>query len=140
MRHPVKCIGCRTPNGIPYLQPEIALLYKAMRLRQMDEQDFQQVLPYLNCQRRAQLAKDILPFSPDIRGFHNLGPMDDSRTGDLVFRTAIHSKGGMGPRLNSKSFRGIQIRAARRGGCDWTCRAPVMDETLWPGAAFRPEA
>jgi hypothetical protein len=63
VQHAVKDIGGRTSDGIPYLRPEIALLYKAARLRQVDEQDFLRVLPLLTAQQRAQLAQDIHHFS-----------------------------------------------------------------------------
>jgi hypothetical protein len=61
----VQRIGGRTPEGIFYVQPEIALLYKAVRMRQVDEQDFLRVLPHLAPQQRAQLTGDIVRFSPD---------------------------------------------------------------------------
>lgn len=64
VQHPLKRIGSRTPDGISYLQPEIALLYKAARLRQADEQDFRRVLPHLASEQRAQLAEDVIRFSP----------------------------------------------------------------------------
>jgi hypothetical protein len=48
-----------------HLQPEIALLYKAARMRQVDDQDFQRVLPHLASKQRAQLTEDILCFSPE---------------------------------------------------------------------------
>jgi hypothetical protein len=65
VQHPLKCVGGCTSDSFPYLQPEIALLYKAARLRQVDEQDFLRVLPLLTTQRRVQLAQDILQFSPE---------------------------------------------------------------------------
>lgn len=64
VQHPVESIGTRTPDGIPYLQPEIALLYKSARLREVDEQDFRRVLPHLSRRQRAQLAEDLRRFSP----------------------------------------------------------------------------
>jgi hypothetical protein len=65
VQHPLNCIGGRTANGICYLQPEIALLYKAARLREVDEKDFRRVLAHLGSEQRAQLSKDILLFSPE---------------------------------------------------------------------------
>ena len=65
VQHPLEQIGARTSDEIPYLQPEIALLYKAARFREVDEQDFLRVLPLLNHQQRAQLAQDILRFAPE---------------------------------------------------------------------------
>jgi hypothetical protein len=64
VKHPVNCIGDRTKDGISYLRPEIALLYKAARLREVDEQDFLRVLPLLVDHQRAQIAGDIAHFSP----------------------------------------------------------------------------
>jgi hypothetical protein len=65
VRHPVQRIGGQSLDGIPYLRPEIALLYKAVRLRQVDDLDFRHVLPHLPSNQRAQLARDILAFSLD---------------------------------------------------------------------------
>lgn len=63
VQHPLKSIGGRTADGIFYLQPEIALLYKAARLRQVDDQDFRRVLPHLVSKQRAQLTEDIVRFA-----------------------------------------------------------------------------
>lgn len=65
VRHPLEEIGARTPDGVFYLRPEIALLYKAARLREVDEQDFRRVLPHLDPAARGQLARDIVCFSPE---------------------------------------------------------------------------
>jgi hypothetical protein len=59
VQHPLTHIGASTSDGIPYLQPEIALLYKAARLRDLDEADFRRILPHLASGQRAQLAADI---------------------------------------------------------------------------------
>ena len=45
----------RTADGIPYLQPEIVLLFKAKAARPKDEQDFAAVLPHLDGSRRLWL-------------------------------------------------------------------------------------
>lgn len=45
-----------TQNGIPYLQPEIQLLYKAKGLRPQDQADFDAALPLLDERRRAWLT------------------------------------------------------------------------------------
>jgi hypothetical protein len=60
VRHPLQHIEGRTPQGIRYLKPEIALLYKAARMRDVDVQDFRRVLPHLGRDQRLQLAADIL--------------------------------------------------------------------------------
>ena len=65
VRHPLTHIGRTTPDDIPYLQPEIALLYKAARRRELDEEDFRRVLPRLSSGQRAQLAADIMHCWPE---------------------------------------------------------------------------
>lgn len=64
IKHPVNSIGDCTKDGIFYLRPEIALLYKAARQREIDDQDFPRVLPRLADHQREQLACDLLRFSP----------------------------------------------------------------------------
>jgi hypothetical protein len=46
----------RTPDGVPYVRPEVALLFKAKAARDKDEVDFEAVLPRLEASRRALLA------------------------------------------------------------------------------------
>ncbi len=45
-----------TDDGIPYVIPEVALLFKAKHLRQKDQLDFTNVLPALGPDRRDRLA------------------------------------------------------------------------------------
>ncbi|MGW8566654.1 nucleotidyltransferase domain-containing protein [Isoptericola sp. NPDC055881] len=45
-----------TADGVPYLQPEIQLLYKAQGLRPKDQRDFDATLPALDRGRRSWLA------------------------------------------------------------------------------------
>jgi hypothetical protein len=49
-------IGYVTDEGIPYLAPEIQLLYKARSPRPKDEADFARVLPYLDQRSRRWLT------------------------------------------------------------------------------------
>jgi hypothetical protein len=65
VRHPLPHIEGRTQDGICYLKPEIALLYKAARMREVDVQDFRRVLPHLGSEQRSQLAADILLCWPE---------------------------------------------------------------------------
>lgn len=46
-----------TGDGIPYLRPELVLLFKAKHARPKDEVDFAAVVPRLTDGRRAQLAE-----------------------------------------------------------------------------------
>jgi hypothetical protein len=63
IQHPLAKIGAVSSEGIPYLCPEIALLYKAARLRDVDEQDFQLTLPQLKPGQREQLSADLQIFN-----------------------------------------------------------------------------
>ena len=45
----------RTPDGIPYAQPEVVLLFKAKATRPKDDLDFETVLPHLDVDRRTWL-------------------------------------------------------------------------------------
>jgi hypothetical protein len=73
VQHPVQTIYGRTPEGIWYLQPEITLLYKAARMREVDVQDFQRVLPRLASGQRVQLGEDIISCWPQHPWLDELG-------------------------------------------------------------------
>jgi hypothetical protein len=55
VRAPLTHIGAVSPGGIPYLAPEIVLLYKAVAPRPVDEVDFRAALPALGERQRAWL-------------------------------------------------------------------------------------
>ena len=61
---PLAAIGCVTPEGIPYLAPEIQLLYKAKGLRPKDDVDFTQALPLLDQKRRQWLKNAVATVHP----------------------------------------------------------------------------
>lgn len=56
---PIAAIGRATADGIPYLEPEIQLLYKARGLRPKDEVDFTHALPTLDQERRRWLRQAL---------------------------------------------------------------------------------
>jgi hypothetical protein len=64
IRRPVTTIGDRTAEGIPYLAPEIQLLYKAKGLRPKDEADFRHTLPMLPWDRRSWLRDAMAQVHP----------------------------------------------------------------------------
>jgi len=64
IRRSVDAIGCVTDDGIPYLAPEIQVLYKAKGLRPKDEADFLEVLPALDQERRQWLSNAIAVAHP----------------------------------------------------------------------------
>ena len=71
IRLPLAEIGLRTPAGIPYLRPELALLFKSRRTRERDATDFETVLPRLDeraCGRLAAWLPDGHPWRNRIAG------------------------------------------------------------------------
>ncbi len=76
-RHPsiglhARDIGRVTVDGIPYLRPEIQLLYKSKAARPRDETDFITVLPWLDPGQRAFLAAGLWTVSPGHRWLERL--------------------------------------------------------------------
>jgi hypothetical protein len=57
LRLPYEAIIERTADGIPYLMPELVLLFKAKDTRPKDHADFQGILPLLSRQRRESLGR-----------------------------------------------------------------------------------
>lgn len=56
IRLPYDEVICRTAEGIPYLAPELALLFKAKHARPKDQRDFEGVVPELSRAQRERLA------------------------------------------------------------------------------------
>lgn len=65
VRLPLDALGRSTPGGIPYLRPEVILLYKAKQPRAADEQDARAVIPRLSSTQRAWLAEAIAQDMPN---------------------------------------------------------------------------
>jgi hypothetical protein len=61
---PLREIVRRDPEGIPYLAPEVQLLYKAQRPRDEDAADFAQVLPHLEPDARDWLLAALTRSDP----------------------------------------------------------------------------
>lgn len=57
IRMPYGDIIRHTPGGIPYLTPELVLLFKAKDVRSKDQADFTSTLPQLTPDQRGTLAK-----------------------------------------------------------------------------------
>ncbi|NVB83673.1 MAG: amino acid transporter, partial [Kofleriaceae bacterium] len=53
-------LGDRTGEGVPFLRPEIQLLYKSKRVRTKDEADFRVALPLLGDPARAWLRDALM--------------------------------------------------------------------------------
>ena len=59
VRLPLVALGGRTSDDIPYLSPEVILLYKAKSLREHDVRDFRIALPKLDPAARSWLRSAI---------------------------------------------------------------------------------
>ena len=61
-------ISLKTESGIPYLAPELVLLFKSRNTsnqeRAKDQSDFENVLPQLDAERRAWLRWALIATSP----------------------------------------------------------------------------
>jgi hypothetical protein len=64
IRGSLSALGRVTGDGIPYLAPEIQLLYKAKGLRPKDKADFASVLPSLDRESRSWLAQSLALVHP----------------------------------------------------------------------------
>jgi hypothetical protein len=64
IRRPLAEVIRRNPNGIPYLAPEVQLLYKARSMRPRDQVDFEQVAPRLGSAARAWLKESLAKTDP----------------------------------------------------------------------------
>jgi hypothetical protein len=62
---PLATIGYKTDDAIPYLAPEIQLLYKAKKTRLKDEIDLAKTLPYLSSERRQWLTQALTLVHPN---------------------------------------------------------------------------
>lgn len=56
IRMPYTEIILHTPDGIPYLTPELVLLFKAKHVRRKDQADFDGIVPLLSAAQREALA------------------------------------------------------------------------------------
>ncbi|MFD7028864.1 nucleotidyltransferase domain-containing protein [Streptomyces sp. NPDC059917] len=64
IRLPYAEIIRRTADGIPYLAPELVLLFKAKAVRPKDQQDFTRALPLMDAVQRRTLAELLARVHP----------------------------------------------------------------------------
>lgn len=64
IRFPHSGIVHRTGDGIPYLAPELVLLFKAKHARDKDRADFESTVPHLSSARRGTLAELLARVHP----------------------------------------------------------------------------
>ncbi|QCX73820.1 hypothetical protein C9F11_00585 [Streptomyces sp. YIM 121038] len=72
IRLPYSEIVRLTPDGIPYLAPELVLLFKAKHVRPKDEEDFNAALPHMTSAQRSALAGLLIRVHPGHRWLGNL--------------------------------------------------------------------
>ena len=65
VRMPLDRMGFHSPLGLPYLAPEIVLLFKSTHMRSNDRVDFNNALPALSASSRAWLRAALERSSPD---------------------------------------------------------------------------
>ena len=62
-------MSLRTNEGVPYLAPELVLLFKSKRdsgtVRAKDQADFEMASPMLDLERRAWLRRALTATNPD---------------------------------------------------------------------------
>jgi len=73
VRMPLADIARTSDDGIPYLVPEIVLLYKAKNVREHDVQDLDTALPSLDAAQRAWLRAAIAVVHPGHPWLERLG-------------------------------------------------------------------
>ncbi|NJQ07648.1 nucleotidyltransferase domain-containing protein [Streptomyces lonarensis] len=59
IRRPISTLGTVSADGVPYLNPDVQLYYKAKAPRPEDEEDFDAALPVLTYQQRRWLVDAI---------------------------------------------------------------------------------
>lgn len=64
LTRPLEEVVFRTPDGVPYLAPEVQLLYKAKHHRAKDEQDFSAAVGMISRDRRVWLRDALARFHP----------------------------------------------------------------------------
>ena len=67
IRFPYAAVIRRTAGGIPYLSPELVLLFKAKHARARDQADFDAALPCLTQAQRGALAELLARMHPGHR-------------------------------------------------------------------------
>jgi hypothetical protein len=67
VRKPLAEVGvmASAASGVPILEPEIVLLYKAHELTEKDEADFRSALPHLRASRKAWLLGALDETTPN---------------------------------------------------------------------------
>ena len=72
IRLPYSAVIHHTRDGIPYLAPELVLLFKAKHARPKDQVDFDTTIPHMTTAQRARLAELLVHTYPEHRWLASL--------------------------------------------------------------------
>ncbi len=81
IRVPIARLGLTTAGGVPFLRPEVVLLFKAKGMRARDRADFDQVVGHLNSEVRQWLRGALLATHP---GHEWIERLNDQEAGSVV--------------------------------------------------------
>jgi len=81
IRLPYSDIFHHTQDGIPYLAPELVLLFKAKHARRKDQADFDETIPHLTTAQRETLAELLARASPGHQWLADLQPPPQTASG-----------------------------------------------------------
>ncbi|MCA1012901.1 nucleotidyltransferase domain-containing protein [Halobacillus halophilus] len=65
IKFPLSYMHLRSEQGVPYLNPEIVLLYKAKNTREKDHQDFHSIFPHLNERQKEWIKQSLMHHQPE---------------------------------------------------------------------------
>ncbi|SFG06921.1 hypothetical protein SAMN05216353_12166 [Halobacillus alkaliphilus] len=65
IRCPLSYMHLRSEQGVPYLNPEIVLLYKAKYTSEKDNQDFHYIFPHLSERQKEWLKQSLMHHQPN---------------------------------------------------------------------------
>lgn len=80
IRLPYRDITHHTHNGIPYLTPELVLLFKAKHARRKDQADFDATVPHMTPAQREKLAELLARAHPGHPWLADLQPLPQTVT------------------------------------------------------------
>jgi predicted dithiol-disulfide oxidoreductase (DUF899 family) len=119
IRWPMEEAVLRTADGVPYLAPELQLLFKSEAPRQKDDVDAREVIPELDPTRRARLA-DLLP------GDH---PWEQ-----LLGATPMSLDPGRRLTDETETAEDTMTTTSGKASSDLPGKPPVVDRATWQAA------
>jgi len=108
IRRPLASLGQVSPTGIPYLAPEVQLLYKAKAPRPKDDLDFAAALPLMTTRQRRWLVGTLSPEHPWSRQLTNgnATPDEVASSGNLGLHDPVTGPTTLSSTRNPEQLRG----------------------------------